>query len=163
MRIIEQKIYSFDELSKEIKEKLIEKEKENQKELFLECFLKEEMEEKAKELLQKYFKNNAEFKNVYYSLSYSQGDGAMIEFDLNYYDKKIEIKHCGNYYNELSFKIYSNFTEKREKILKEKIIKMNKELCKYGYNLIEYEISNEEAKEFLQENEYFLNGKIYIE
>ena len=59
MRIIKQKIYNFDELSKEIQEKLIEKEKENQKELIIECFLLEEMQEKAKELLQEneYFLN----------------------------------------------------------------------------------------------------------
>lgn len=165
MRIIKQNIYNFDELSKDIQEKLIEKEKENQKELFLECFLLDEMQEKAKELLQKYFKNNAEFKNVYYSLSYCQGDGAMIGFDLKYYNKTLTIKHQGYYCHERSFRICENdfaLSEKQEKKLKEKIIKINKELCEFGYNLIEYDISDEKVKELLQENEYFSNGEIYI-
>ena len=162
MREITQKIYNFNELDEEIQKKLIEKEKENQKELFCECFLLEEMQEKAKELLQKYFKNNATFESVFYSLSYCQGDGAMIEFELKYYNKIVKIKHNGHYYHESSFLLYGDeLTEKQEKQLKEKIYEMNCELSKYGYDLIEFEPSDNEIVDILNENEYFENSDIY--
>ena len=162
MREITQKIYKFNELSKEIQEKLIEKEKQYQKESFCEDFLPEKMQEKAKNLLQQYFGKNATFKNVYYSLSYRQGDGAMIEFELIYYNKPVTIEQYGHYYHEKSFQICSyELTEKQEKQLKEKIVKINYELAQYGYILIEAEYSNEEIIEILNENEYFKNGDIY--
>lgn len=163
MREITQKIYNFNELDEKIQKKLIEKEKESQKELFCECFLLDEMQEKAKELLQKYFKNNATFKRVFYSLSYCQGDGAMIEFDLKYYNKIVQVTHHGCYYHEKSFLLYENeLTEKQEKQLKEKIYKMNCELSKYGYDLIEYDYENNEIIEILNDNEYCENGEIYL-
>ena len=163
MREITQKIYNFNELDEEIQKKLIEKEKENQKELFCECFLLEKMQEKAKELLQKYFKNSATFGRVFYSLSYCQGDGAMIEFELKYYNKIVQVKHHGHYYHEKSFQVCSyELTEKQEKQLKEKIYKMNCELVKYGYDLIEFEYPDNEIIEILNEDEYFENGNIYI-
>lgn len=162
MREITQKIYNFNELSKEIQEKLIEKEKEYQKEAFCNDFLLEEMEEKARILLEQYFGEKATFKNVYYSLNYCQGDGAMIEFELTYYNKPITIKQYGHYYHEKSFQICSyELTEKQEKQLKEKIYKMNYELAQYGYILIEAEYSNDEIIEILQENEYFEDGSIF--
>lgn len=162
MREIIQKIYNFHELDKNIQEELIEKEKERQKESFCEVFLLEEMEEKAKILLQQYFGEKASFKKVYYSLNYCQGDGAMIEFELKYYNKRVQIKHHGYNYNENAFLLYeSELTEKQEKQLKEKIVKMNYELSQYGYILIEANYSDEEIIEILSENEYFKNGEIY--
>lgn len=50
------------------------------------------MEEKSRILLEKYFKNNANFINVFYDLSYSQGSGAMIEFDLLYNKSIVKLK-----------------------------------------------------------------------
>lgn len=162
MREITQKVYEFHELDKNIQEKLIEKEKEYQKEAFCEDFLLEEMQEKAKILLQQYFGKNATFKNVYYSLNYCQGDGAMIEFELTYYNKPVTIKQYGHYYHEKSFQICSyELTEKQEKQLKEKIYNMNYELMKYGYELIEQEYSEDDIIEILSENEYFIDGTIY--
>ena len=46
--------------------------------------------------------------------------------------------------------------------MKEKIYKMNCELSKYGYDLIEFEHENNEIIEILNEDEYFKNGEIYI-
>lgn len=82
------------------------------------------MQEKAKELLQKYFKGKAVFKNVYYSLNYCQGDGSMIEFELMYYNKLIFIKHNnGCYYHEKSFLLCENeLTKKTRKTTKRKNI-----------------------------------------
>ena len=92
------KIYNFDELSEDIRQKLIEKEIEYQHEAYCEDFLESDMRYKATELLKKYFKNNnAELKNVYYSLSWSQGDGAMFTFDLYYYNKHVQIQQYGHY------------------------------------------------------------------
>lgn len=157
------KIYNFDELSEDVKRKLIEKEIEYQHEAYCEDFLKSDMEYYANELLKKYFKENkAELKNVYYSLSYSQGDGAMFEFDLYYYNKYVKIKHYGHYYHMRSFMIDTyELTEKQEKQLKEKVLKMFEEFEKYGWDLVDYRITEAEAIEILQENEYLEDGTIY--
>lgn len=161
-------VYEFDELEENIKKELIEQEKQQQKEMYCEHSLYYDMEDKAEELLKKYFGKNATFKNVYYSLSYCQGDGAMIEFDLYYYKKFVKIRHNGHYYHKYSFIIndidtYSNYlTEKQEKHLKEKIIKMNDELEAYGWQLADCEISDDEAIEFLKEFNYLKNGKQFL-
>jgi hypothetical protein len=158
------KIYNFDELSEEVKRKLIEKEIEYQHEAYCEDFLENEMKYYANELLKKYFKENkAELKNVYYSLSYCQGDGAMFEFDLYYYNKYVQIQQYGHYYHRYSFTIADNYelTEKQEKQLKEKVLKMFKEFEDYGWSLVDYKITEAEAIEILQENEYLEDGSIY--
>lgn len=159
------KIYKFDELSKDIQENLIEKEKEYQLNAYCENFLLEDMEEEAKRLLQKYFGDRATFKAVYYDLSYCQGSGAMIEFDLIYYNKHVTIKQYGHYYHENSFTIIENYgeelTEKQYEQLKSKIYWVNKEFAKAGYNFIEWRETEEEAREFLRENEYLEGGIIY--
>lgn len=167
MREIKQTIYNFNELSKDIQEKLIENEKQYQKEAYCYDFLYSDMKEKAKELLKKYFKDNAVFTGVEYSLTYCQGDGAMIEFELKYYGKLIYIKHdnCCRYYHERSFTLeypnYDYLTATQENKLKEKIYKMNYELMRYGYEIIEREYSNDEIIELLSENEYYEDGEIY--
>lgn len=157
------KIYKFNELAKEIQEKLIEKEIEYQKEFYCESFLYDEMKYIANELLQKYFKNNKpELSHIYYDLSYCQGSGAMFEFNLYYYNKLVKIKQYGHYYHKNSFTIDSwELSEKQEKQLKEKIISMFDEFTKKGFDLIEYEIPKNEAIEILKENEYLENGEIY--
>ena len=157
------KIYNFDELSEDVKRELIEKEIEYQHEAYCEDCLKSDMEYKANELLKKYFKNNsAELKDVYYSLSYCQGDGAMFEFDLYYYNKHVSIKHYGHYYHMHSFTIDTwELTEKQEKQLKEKVLKMFEEFEQYGWDLVDYRITEAEAVEILQENEYLEDGTIY--
>lgn len=156
-------IYNFNELKENIKEKLIEKEKRNMQEDYCDYVLQCDMESEAERLLQKYFKNKATLKNVYYSLGYCQGDGAMLEFDVEYYGKLLEVRHYGYYCNEKSF-IINNvelITENQEGKIKEKIFKMNRELTKCGYALIEYEYSNNEIIEKLEEHNYLEDGTIY--
>ena len=158
------KIYNFDELDEDVKRKLIEKEIEEQHELYCEDWLLNDLKEKAKELLKKYFRNNyTDLKYVYYDLSYCQGDGAMFEFNLYYYNKHVQIQQYGHYYNKYSFIIADNYelTEKQEKQLKEKILKMFGEFEKYGWSLVDYRITEAEAVEMLQENEYLEDGSIY--
>lgn len=127
------KLYKFNELEKEIQDKLVEKEKELEYESFCEWQLEDLMEEESKDLLKQYF-NNATFNKVYYDLSYSQGCGSMIEFTINIEDinnkyhiltneelryiqdkgiiNEIKIYHNDNlYYHEYTFSIdyYDNF------------------------------------------------------
>lgn len=156
-------IYDFDELSKEIQEELIRKEAEGIRDIEVDEFLEEEMHNLAELLLEENFGEKAIFKKVYCRLSYCQGDGAMIEFDLNYCGKDVEIRHnpyC-HYYHERSFEIISdNLTENQENKLKEKVIKINKKLAEYGYQYIE-EDRTEQAIEQLKDCMFYENGEIY--
>lgn len=160
-------IYNFDELPQDIKEQLIKKECEILTEEYCDYYLKEDMEEEARELIKENFGEKAVFRRVYYSLSCCQGDGAMIEFDLNYCGKNLEIRHNSycHYYHENSFKIVEvdfddELTHKQYQTLKEKIIKINEQLTKRGYSFIEYD-RTEEAIEQLNNYEFYKNGDIY--
>ena len=154
--------YEFDELSPVIQEELIKKEEENIRQAEIENSLEEEMKNLAELLLEENFGEKAIFKKVYYSLNYCQGDGAMIEFDLNYYDKNIKIKHDNYmYYHERCFEILGGeLTDKQYKQLREKIIKINEQLTKYGYQYIE-EDRTEQAIEQLKNCMFYENGEIY--
>ena len=158
-------IYEFDELPQDIKEQLIKKECEFLTESYCDYYLKEDMEEEAKELIKKAFGNKAVFQGVYYSLSYCQGDGAMIEIDLKYCNKNVEIRHNkGHYYHENSFVILEEhgeeLTKKQYNKLHEKIYNINKQLAKRGYDFIEYD-RTKEAIEQLNDYEFYKNGDIY--
>ncbi len=158
-------VYKYDELEKEIQEKLLEKEIEYCVESYCEDCLYDDMLYQAQELLQKYFGEKTKLNAIWYDLSYSQGSGAMIEFDLEYYNCNVTIKHNGFYYHERSFIIAENgnnyLNDKRYEYLKEKIVKMNIEFGEYGYNLIDDKNFIEQAKEQLQDNEYLKDGSIY--
>lgn len=120
-------VYKFDELSEEIKEKLIEERAEKEREIFCEWELETLMTEEASNILENTFTS---FNNVdvVYDLSYSQGSGAMIQFDIpiedvnkklkiftdkeleiltkGYYSSLIKIRHNDNFYcHEYTFKI----------------------------------------------------------
>lgn len=159
-------IYNFDELSPVIQEELIQKEEENVRQTEIEYFLEDEMDNLAELLLEENFGEKAIFKKVYYDLGYCQGDGAMIEFDLNYCGKNVEIRHdpyC-HYYHERSFEIIDHIGEQLTNLqqhqLKEKIIKINEQLTKYGYQYIE-EDRTEQAIEQLKDCMFYENGEIY--
>ena len=124
-------IYDFKELDKKIQERLIEDEAEIQADIYYETQLDNDMRAYASRLLWDNFKDSL-FLDVYYDLSYGQGSGAMIAFDINIEalnnkykmltKKEIEkiaetdittisVKHVGNYYHALSFDIdYKNYT-----------------------------------------------------
>lgn len=158
-------VYSFEELAEEVKEKIIEKEVEHQLDMFCEYELLDLMQEKAQELLKKYFKNKATFKNIYYNLSYSQGSGAMIEFELQYYNYNIKVKQEGFYNHERSFIFegyISDLIDKRYNALREKIVDMNIELKKFGYSLLEDQAYfRENAIEWLSEQEFLKDGSLF--
>lgn len=217
------KLYKFNELKKEIQEKLINEEIEEQKNFYCEMCLNADMIDKASELLKEYFNIQNGCDDVYYDLSYSQGSGSMIEFTINIEDlnkkynilnneelrfiqdkgiiNNINIIHGNSNYNhEYTFTInyYDNFGYwsyediKEDYNIKEEefntiedriidllddynkhytksnfiedIINMNRDLTKYGYELIEDEENfKNEAINYLEENEtlYFEDGRIF--
>ena len=85
MRKVGIEIYNFDELSKDIQEKLIEKRQDDDYNFYCDFELEKDMEDIAKNLLNEYFKG-AIFKQVFYDLSCRQGSGSMIEFTISLED-----------------------------------------------------------------------------
>lgn len=85
MRKVGIEIYNFDELSKDIQEKLIEKRQDDDYNFYCDFELEKDMEDIAKNLLNEYFKG-AIFKQVFYDLSCGQGSGSMIEFTISLED-----------------------------------------------------------------------------
>lgn len=163
MRIIEEKIYKFNELSKEVQEKLIEKEQENVRNDYVEFCLNDDMVEESKRLLEKYFGSGVEFKRVFYDLSYCQGSGAMIEFDINIEDlnnkykifskeeirfltdngivDNIKVRHNGDfYYHEYTFGIDSYYTYSIDYDYDD--IKDYYNINEYDFNTIEKRLDN---------------------
>lgn len=91
MRKIEKTIYNFDELNESVKEELIEDRKKSDYDFYIEYLFQDDMGSIASDLINDYFGSDTDFIQTYYSLSYCQGDGAMIEFD-------IDIKDLNNKY-----------------------------------------------------------------
>ena len=216
-------VYEFDELSDDVKKTVIEKHRDYEREDYCDSFLNDDMGSKASDLINDYFGITSDYLKTYYDLSYSQGSGAMVEFDINIVDlnnkynvfskeemafitdkgivNDIRIRHNDNYYyHEYTFSIdydyYNDYsyedikdsygiTEKDFETLDDRfyklvdtynkhytespfikdIIKMNKELSKYGYNCMEHfwNCSDDEIIENIKANEYeFLeSGEIY--
>ena len=130
MRIVnkEYKLYKFDELSDDVKQKLIERERQYQLETYCDLDLYDDMGQKASDLLNDYFGITSDYLKTYYDLSYCQGSGSMVEFDINIVDlnntynvfskeelafitdkgivNDIRIRHNDNhYYHEYTFSI----------------------------------------------------------
>ena len=81
MRTIEIKLYKFEELSEEAKQKVIEKMYDiNVDDAFWYEFIYEDFEEKAKQAGFDVSRGKREL-NIYWSGFWSQGDGAMFEYD----------------------------------------------------------------------------------
>ena len=128
MRKIEKTIYNFDELDKDIQEELIEDRRKSDYDFYMENFFHDDMVSIASDLINDYFGITSDYLYTYYSLSYCQGDGAMIEFDIDIKDlnnkykvftddeveflkqkdviNTIRVRHYGNmYYHEYTFGI----------------------------------------------------------
>lgn len=86
MRTIKRTVYNFDELSDDIKTKLMVTEKESQLNIYVDICLYDDMLSVSRELLNKYFGITEGLIKCYYDLDYSQGSGAMIEFDISMID-----------------------------------------------------------------------------
>lgn len=157
MKIIETKVYTFEELSPEAKEKAREWYREGNDYPYLE----EEMNYKAGELLKKAGIKNADY-SVLYSLSYSQGDGAMIKLTADWKAWRVVVKNSGHYSHERSTTI--ELTSLRtgeyapvktvEDFEENVYIPLCIELRDYGYDCIDYEDSDESVDEMLIANDF---------
>lgn len=111
MRIVnkEYKLYTFDELSDDVKQKLIENERQCQLDTYCNLDLYDDMSNKASDLINDYFGITSDYLKVNYDLSYCQGSGSMVEFS-------IDIKNLNNIYKvfsdeEISFLVDNNIVE----------------------------------------------------
>ena len=110
----EYNVYKFNELEKDVHEEVLERYMQNEYEFYVDNILYDDMIELAKDSLQNYFKG-AKYNNIYYDLSYSQGSGAMVEFnidlkDLNNKYKMLtdeEVKKCSDI-GYTTIKVYHN-------------------------------------------------------
>lgn len=149
-------VYTFDELDEKAKEKAREWYRDGNEYYFL----SENMTEYAGALLKWLKIDTFDFK-VYYSLSYSQGDGAMVEIKGTWKSYNVTVKQSGPYYHynsktialestktgkDASSKVYEQFNDI--------YVELCKKLTQYGYTLIEYENSNDSVDEMITCNEY---------
>ena len=156
-------IYDFKELKEDIQKELIEKERDKQRDSYCEFYLEQDMEYKASELLEEYFGITDIDLKTYYDLSYSQGSGSMVEFNINIEDlnnkykvfneeeirfiqdkgliNNISVYHNDNYYyHEYTFTIgfdsyYGNYCEYEE-------IKEDYNISEEDFNTIEERIDS---------------------
>jgi len=156
------KVYTYDELSKEAKERARQDWIEDD-EL---SFLSDDMQYKADELV-KEAGIKGDVSRVFYSLSYCQGDGAMFEGDFEWKDHNIKVRHSGHYYHENSKDIEmtkdGEWTDEKEQEFDAIYIDICQELAKYGYDCIETSQSEENIRETFLANDYtFLeNGEMF--
>ncbi len=166
VREITQQIYKFNELSKGVQRKVIEEYKKNIDYPFLEDGIKD----KLNELLLKNDIKTISGLEVYYSLSYCQGDGACFIGVFEWKNFKIYVEHSGNYYHYNSKTIDINNKETGEepenyeevyKNFNALYIDICKELEKVGYEYIEEENKDENIKDNIEINEYefYENGE----
>ena len=158
----EYNVYKFEELEKDIQEKLINQEKQDEFDEYIEWFLYDDLYEEAKRILKENIKD-ATLKNINYSLSYCQGDGAMMEFEFYYYNNLINVKHDGWYCHSRCFSIDGDYylTEKQQEKLYNKVLKIQEEFEKRAWKVVDYTPSEEEAIEHLKENKYLIDGSIF--
>ena len=79
-------VYNFNELKEDVKKQVIERERDSQREMYCDTCLYDDMGSKASDLINDYFGITSDYLKVNYDLSYSQGSGAMVEFDINIVD-----------------------------------------------------------------------------
>lgn len=144
MKTITKTIYQFAELNDEAKKKAVKNYLDDLDDYH---FLPDDMRYKAEELLKENGLEVVGNFQVFYSLSHSQGDGAMIEGEFEWKGYGVKVKHKGHYYHERSTsieiwreegdivvdadtKIYTEFEE-------EVYVPMCKELADYGYDCID--------------------------
>lgn len=175
MKIITKKykIYKFEELNQEAKDKARENRNEDLDFPFLEDDLREYIHEELKEAGYKVIgvaTSKDPIIRPFYSLSYSQGDGLMFEATLEDKDGNyFIIKHSGHYSHEYSTNIIGTDKEGNEIDTTEFEEKVYIPIClrvrDRGYDEIEYNNSEEAFEQDCEANEWtFLeNGRMFNE
>jgi len=162
MKTIKIKLFSFEELSQEAKDKARENFNMDNDYPFLEDDLREYIHEEIEEAGYKVLgvATSANPSIVpYYSLSYSQGDGLMFEASVE--DKKgnvYTIKHSGFYSHERSTSITGTDQEGNEidtDDFEENIyIPICRRVAEKGYDILDYQGSEENFGEICEANDY---------
>lgn len=162
------KLYNFDELSPEAQKVAHEEWKKGNDYMFLSDCMNERLYELLKEnnIIDTNDTSKAGTKPtpVMYSLSYSQGDGAMFEGRFKWRDYIAVVKHSGHYYhyNSKTIAMYKDDGINNDEISDQKIIdefneiyvSICKKLARYGYDFIEYQDSLEAFIEACEANGY---------
>lgn len=155
--ITEHTVYNFNELSQEAKEKAIEQFRDNENFYFL----SDDMQYHLEGLLKDNKITYGELPKVFYSLSWSQGDGAMFEGRIYWKSYTADIKQSGHYYhyNSKNIELYSTKTDKEasDKVydqFNDLYVDICKKLERYGYDCIDYALSEEAIIETIEANEY---------
>lgn len=158
MRTIQVKLYTFDELSDTAKQKAIEDFRQNIYEI---PFLEEDIKYYLYDLLDEAGLEPEGTPKAYYSLGYSQGDGAMFEGVFNWRHNEVAVKQAGMYYHENSKHTYITVLdtgEEADQATYDKFDKVYVGICKkleaYGYDQIESYDSDESIADLLTANEY---------
>ena len=172
-------LFSFDELTNTVKEGLIKARAEKLQEQYAEWFLSDDIQNECGFLL----KGDYGFVlpkdfNIYYSLSYSQGDGvafigklfkrdaSQIDFKNAYY---IIFNNDSRYTHSHSFSIEA-FDENGDEIedteyLYRQFRSISEKLEGIGYSYLERDFLDEAEEDLLNQDElvYLSNGKVWIE
>lgn len=162
MKTVALNLYEYSELSKEAQEYAHSQWNEHDDMPFLsEC-----MDEKAGDLITEAGMTIEDMK-VFYSLSWSQGDGAMIEGLFTWEGNEYRVKHSGHYYHERSTTIDCVSDEDGnstgdEKAFEEAYVPVCKALARFGYDCIEAEQSEQAFIDACEANEYTFeaNGRM---
>lgn len=159
-------VYTYDELSDQAKEKA--------RQWWIDGLeyddLSDAMSEHLTEVLLPKYKMQCDDAKVYYSLSYSQGDGAMFEGTVYWKSWRVDVRQSGHYYhynsktfwNTESVKTGKDMPDETAKLFNEQYVALCQELEKYGYDYIEYEQETEVIEDNIRANEYefYEDGKI---
>lgn len=173
-------VYTFDELSPEAQQRAIKEYHDNDDM----PFLADDMNEYAHELIEAnnikldkteigtdYAKRNwnnfSEKYRCFFDLSYSQGDGAIIELEGQWKKYRVTVKQRGNYSTPSHCTITLEHLDNPDKEVPEKAIEqftklyeaMCDELKKRGYREIEHQASDEYISEILRSNNCFYTAK----
>lgn len=158
-------LYTYDELTPEAKKKALKDYRENNDYAFLSEYLNERLHELLEENGIKDTNDTSKAGTtptpVRYSLSYSQGDGAMFEGQFEWGTWHVSIKHLGRYSHSNSKEIDMYQIEDDsiypEQHTIDKFEAIYQSICKTleedGYSYIEYEDSEENFIEMCNTNE----------
>lgn len=173
MRTIAVKVYTFNELPQPIQDKVIEQFRNNNEYVYL----TDEMLEHLKGLLKEEsieIENNDRLK-VLYSLSNSQGDGAMFEGVFGLGNFSFDVRHQGRYThsNSKTLRVYDLDGSTPDKevwdtaydMFDRVYVNICTKLARFGYGCIEQEDSEQSIKDTIEINEYefYGNGEIISE
>ena len=155
-------LYTIDELAPAVRDKVLAKFRVDD-----ECeYLPDDLRYKAEELI-KEAGIKGDLGRIYYSLSWSQGDGVMFEGSFEWEGYSVVIRHSGRYYHEYSktFEWVGDVepTEAKEREFDLIYVRICGELTRYGYDVIDTAQSDENLIDMIKANDYYFTDKGVLE